>query len=141
MSISIKDRFGNEVLRFSNFLIRSSLPEPKQVFITFDLELNTGSVSGNFKLDAELSDFEEMLDHLEVLNEDLRRTFYFQHSDERIEIKFTPNNLGIIVVEGFVFEKDYASKVDFRFETDQSHLVDIIDQSKGIISHLTVASL
>lgn len=140
MEIRIRDRQGKEYLRFSDFKVKSSLSR-KQIFITFGLLVTNNSLSAHFDFDAELSDFEEMLNHLEVLNKDLKRIFYFQHSDERVKIKFSPNDLGIITIEGYVFEEGYSSKIEFKFETDQSFLSEIIDQCEQVINDLTVQSL
>lgn len=141
MEINIQSKSGKEVLRFSNFIIKSSYYELNQIFISFKINIITNSISANFELDAELSDFEEMLNHLKVLNQDLKRTFYFQHSDERVKIKFSPNELGIINIEGFVFEEGYSSKVEFKFETDQSYLEEIIQQCENTVDNLKARSL
>lgn len=135
---SIRD---GSALSFDNFRVRSSIKSMDQIFISFRATLSTGGNLFKYDLDAELSDFEEMLNHLEVLNVDLKRTFYFQHSDERIKVKFTPNDLGIIGIEGSLASPDYSTKTEFKFETDQSFLGGLIESCKKVISKVRVESL
>lgn len=140
--IEIKDIRGSSVLSFSDFRVRSTYKALDQIFISFRVTLiTTGGNISKYDLDAELSDFEEMLDHLEILNHDLKRTFYFQHSDERIKVKFTPNDLGLIKVEGLLASSDYSTKTEFKFETDQSFLGGLIENCKRVISKVRVESL
>ncbi len=140
-TMEIKDKTGRTFLKFSDFEIVSTNKQVEQVFVSFTFWISVGSINSTFELEAELSDFEEMLNHLEILNQDLNRTFYFQHSDDRLKIKFTPNKAGIIGIEGTAAEIDYSAKIEFKFETDQTFLEKLINQCKVVISKIRIESL
>jgi len=84
----------------------------------------------------ELSDFEEFLQNLKKLNETLKQTFYFQHIDEQLQIKFDPLITGNISVTGFLKDKQYINTLNFAFEMPPTELSYLIRQSENIIDVL-----
>jgi len=84
----------------------------------------------------ELSDFEEFLQNLKKLNETLKQTFYFQHIDEQLQIKFEPLITGNISVTGFLKDKQYINTLNFAFEMPPTELSYLIRQSENIIDVL-----
>jgi hypothetical protein len=139
--IQIKDSRGFPALRFDNFAVRSDYKFKNQIFISFRVTITLHGNSLAYYLDGELSDFEEMLNHLETMQRDLKRTFFFQHSDERIRIRFSPDDLGHIRIEGYASSVDFNLKTEFRFETDQSFLNELIEECRAVIGTIKVKSI
>jgi len=137
MKIELKDRNSQETLQFKGLRVSSIISEPKQVFISFSFILNLKSVEGIFELDSELSDLEEMLENLISLRDSPTRVFFFQHSDERIKIKFSPDANGRIEISGYVYDESFDQKVSFKIELDQSQLSDIISECENTIKNLS----
>ncbi len=84
----------------------------------------------------ELSDFEEFVKNLKRLDETLKQTFYFQHIDEQLQIKFEPQITGNISVTGFLKDKQYMNVLNFSFEMPPTELSHLIRQSENIIDVL-----
>jgi hypothetical protein len=132
--MKIKDREGVVRITFENF---NRLPDKDPAFIDMDVSVNVNNFSANIRITAELTDLSEMLTNLEVLNKTLKRTFYFQHIDEQIKIKFEPLNTGSILISGNVKNKDYSTSLEFKFETDQTYLPELIKSCKETIDTLS----
>lgn len=134
MNIEIKNTLGEPVITFSHF---------KKVDNEFPLFINllTTICINNFEtksyISVELTDLSEMLSNLKVLNETLKRTFYFQHIDERLVIKFEPQSTGKIVISGNFKSEDYSTSLEFKFETAQELIPELIKQCEKIVQRFS----
>ncbi len=69
-----------------------------------------------FLLTIELTDFDEFVKNLKRLDETLKQTFFFQHIDEHLQIKFEPQITGNINVTGFLKDIQYVNTLNSSFE-------------------------
>lgn len=132
--MKIKDKEGVVHITFENF---NRLPGKDSAFVDIDVSVNINDFSVNIRVTVELTDLSEMLTNLESLNKTLKRTFYFQHIDEQVKIKFEPLNTGSILISGNVKNKDYSTSLEFKFETDQTYLSELIESCKEVIDTLS----
>jgi hypothetical protein len=84
----------------------------------------------------EVSDFEEFVKNLKQLDETLKQTFFFQHIDEQLQIKFEPQITGNISVTGFLKDKQYVNTLNFSFEMPPTEISYLIRQCENIIDVL-----
>lgn len=131
--MNIKDTKGITHIRFENF---RKLPATDPIFVEMKVSVDINNFTANTKVTIELTDLKEMLSNLEVLNKTLERTFYFQHIDEQVKIKFEPLKTGTILIEGSLRSNDYSTSLEFKFETDQTLLLELMEDCRIEIKEL-----
>ena len=85
----------------------------------------------------ELSDIEELVKKLKGLDRTLKKNFYFQHTDEQLQIKFESEVTGYIIVTGFLKDKQFVNILNFSFEMPFGEIVYLIRESENILDVLT----
>ena len=83
--MEIKDKDRNIRIKFSDF---NKLYNNEPVFVDLLIEITMDIAIAKDSITIELSDFEEFVENLKKLNEKLAHTFFFQHLDEQLQIKF-----------------------------------------------------
>jgi len=131
--MEIKDKEGQVRIKFSDFK-KQYRDDP--VFIDLTIEITLSNVIAKEAITVELSDLDEFVINLKRLNDTLKQTFYFQHIDERFQIKFEPKNTGNISVIGFLKDKQYVNTLNFSFEMPATEISYLIRQSENIIDVL-----
>lgn len=132
--MEIKDKDGEVRIKFSDFKKQYGDDEP--VFIDLLVEVTMNNAKAKEAITVELSDFDEFVKNLKRLNETLKQTFYFQHIDEQLQIKFEPQITGNINVTGFLRDKQYINVLNFSFEMPPIELSHLIRQSENMIDVL-----
>lgn len=132
--IEIKDKEGQVRIKFSDFKKQQGDDEP--VFIDLLAEITMNNAIAKEAITVELSDFDDFIKNLKRLDEMLKQTFYFQHIDEQLQIKFEPQITGNIIVTGFLKDKQYVNMLSFSFEMPPSEISYLIRQSENIIDVL-----
>lgn len=128
--MEIKDKEGITRIRFSGFR-KQYIEEP--VFVDIEVEITLLHMAAKEDITVELSDLEEFLFNLKKLNKNLNQTFYFQHIDEQLKIKFEPHDTGVINVTGFLKDKQHLNTLTFSFEMQPTELFHLIQQSENIV--------
>lgn len=134
MNIEIKNTLGNPIITFSHFKKEDG---ESPVFINFLTTISINNFETKSHISIELTDLSEMLSNLKVLNETLKRTFYFQHIDERLVIKFEPQSTGEILISGNFKSEDYSTSLEFKFETGQELIPELIKQCEEIVQRFS----
>ena len=134
MKIEIKNTIGTPIITFSNFKKGSIEPF---IFINFLTSVNINGFEAKSNILVELTDISEMLANLKVLNESLKRIFFFQHNDKYFTIKFEPNTTGQIMITGNLRSEDYSSRLEFKFEMGQELLPELINQCEEVVNRFT----
>ncbi len=137
MKIEIKNTIGTPIITFSNFKKGSIEPF---IFINFLTSVNINGFEAKSNILVELTDISEMLANLKVLNESLKRIFFFQHNDKYLTIKFEPNTTGQIMITGNLRSEDYSSRLEFKFEMGQELLPELINQCEEVVNRFTKES-
>jgi hypothetical protein len=136
MGFQFSDNRNIHLICFSNFIVKARNLEPSQVKIRFDLKVFTECINAEFKIHSEISEIEILLRNLEGMNRDLKGAFWFEDIDQRLKIRFSQNDFGRILIECNVCEKDFMSRLETNFETDQSYLNDVIVGCRELIRKL-----
>lgn len=131
--MKLRDKEGRVRIKFSDFK-RQYDDEP--IFIDAMVEVITSNSSAKEAITVELTDLTKFLHNLKTLNETLKQTFYFQHIDEQLQLKFEPLDTGNISVTGFLKDKLYMNSLQFTFEMPPTELSLLIRQSENIIDVL-----
>ncbi|OXB06440.1 WapI family immunity protein [Flavobacterium pectinovorum] len=131
--MEIKDKEGNERIKLSNF---KKLFREDPIFINVSVEINMNIANAKEEIIIELTDFDEFLKNLKKLNETLKYTFYFQHNDEQMQIKFEAENSGNINVTGFLKDNQYLNSLNFSFEMPSTEILVLIKQGKNIMKRI-----
>jgi hypothetical protein len=131
--MEIKDINGETRIKFSAF---KKQYEGEPIFIDLSVEIYLDNSLAKESITIELSDLASFLKNLEILNGELKQTFYFQHSDQRIEIKFEPLTTGNIKVSGFLRDILYANSLNFSFEMPPSNLPNLIRNCENLVDVL-----
>jgi len=131
--MEIKDKDRNIRIKFSDF---NKLYNNEPVFVDLLIEITMDIAIAKDSITIELSDFEEFVENLKKLNEKLAHTFFFQHLDEQLQIKFEPQTTGNINVTGFLKDKQYINTLFFSFEMPSTEVSNLIMEGKKIINSL-----
>jgi hypothetical protein len=134
MKIEIKNTIGDPVITFSHFKKEAG---DSSVFINLLITININNFEAKSHISVELTDLSEMLHNLKLLNETLKRTFFFQHIDERLIIKFEPQNTGKIIISTTFRSEDYSANLDFKFETGQELIPEITTQCEEVVKRFS----
>jgi hypothetical protein len=134
MNIEIKNILGKPVITFSHFK-KEGVGSPAFVSLLTTICIN-GFETKSY-ISVELTDLSEMLFNLKVLDETLKRTFFFQHIDERLIIKFEPNNTGQILISGKFKSENYSTNLEFKFETSQELIPELIKQCEEVVKRFS----
>ncbi|HTA28273.1 MAG TPA: hypothetical protein VK809_10815 [Bacteroidia bacterium] len=113
-------------------------PQQPSQFLKAILSINVDDFKVKTMISAEISDFEEILTGFKILHKTLTQTFYFQHNDQRVVIKFAPDKTGHICVSGTVKSVDYKTSLVFEFYTDQTFLPEIIEKLEKEIDKVKI---
>jgi hypothetical protein len=132
--MEIKDKEGQIRIKFSDFKKQYGDDEP--VFIDLLVEISMNNAIAKEVITIEVSDFEEFVKNLKQLDETLKQTFFFQHIDEQLQIKFEPQITGNISVTGFLKDKQYVNTLNFSFEMPPTEISYLIRQCENIIDVL-----
>ena len=111
----LKDNQGKDRIKFSD-IVRLNKEEP--VFVKMKVRISTETMVSEENLDIERSDLEDLTRNLKDLYECKIRKFFFQNIDETIEIVFSINDIGTIIVEGKMYDESYMNSINFSFQTD-----------------------
>ena len=112
--MEIKDKEGQVRIKLSDFKKQYGDGEP--VFIDLFVEIKMKNAIAKETITIEFSDFYEFVKNLKQLDETLKQTFFFQHIDEQLQIKFEPQITGNISVSGFLNDKQYVNTLNFSFK-------------------------
>ncbi len=132
--MEIKDKEGQVRIKFSDFKKQYGDDEP--VFIDLFVEIKMKNAIAKETITIEFSDFYEFVKNLKQLDETLKQTFFFQHIDEQLQIKFEPQITGNISVSGFLNDKQYVNTLNFSFEMSPTEISYLIGQCEKIIDDL-----
>ncbi len=132
--MEIKDKEGQVRIKFSDFKKQYGDDEP--VFIDLFVEIKMKNAIAKEAITIEFSDFYEFVKNLKQLDETLKQTFFFQHIDEQLQIKFEPQITGNISVSGFLNDKQYVNTLNFSFEMPPTEISYLIGQCEKIIDDL-----
>ncbi len=131
--MEIKDKKGNIRILLTNF---KKLFNEEPVFISILVEIIMDNAIAKEEITIEFSDLDELVKNLIKLNKTLKQTFYFQHIDEQLQIKFEPEISGNINVSGFLKDKQYVNTLSFSFEMPSTEINYLIKQGNDIIDKL-----
>lgn len=132
--MEIKDKEGQVRIKFSDFKKQYGDDEP--VFIDLFVEIKMKNAIAKEAITIEFSDFYEFVKNLKQLDETLKQTFFFQHIDEQLQIKFEPQITGNISVSGFLNDKQYVNTLNFSFEMPPTEISYLIGHCEKIIDDL-----
>jgi hypothetical protein len=132
--MEIKDKEGQVRIKFSDFKKQYGDDEP--VFIDLFVEITMNNSTAKEAITIEFSDFYEFVKNSKQLDETLKHTFFFQHIDEQLQIKFEPQITGNIRVTGFLMDKQYINTLNFSFEMPPTEITYMIGQCEKIIDDL-----
>lgn len=110
----LEDKNGIKRLEFSNFI---SLNKEEPIFIRIEVIIILDIFYGKDIIEIELTDIQNFVDNLKKINEGLISSFYFQNLEEQLKVNFKSKDSGIIVVSGFLRDKQYENTLMFNFET------------------------
>jgi hypothetical protein len=130
MIIEIKNSVGETQIILSNFKKEEG---EAPVFISLLVSLRINRYETKSRISVELTDLSEMLSNLKVLYETLNRTFFFQHIDERLVIKFVPDSTGKVSITGGLRSEDYSTNLEFKFESSQELIPELIKQCEEVV--------
>lgn len=131
--MEIKDKDRNIRIKFSNF---NKLYNDSPVFISLLIEISMDIAIAKDIITIELSDFEEFVKNLKKLDEKLTHSFFFQHLDEQLQIKFEPQTSGNINVTGFLKDKQYINTLLFSFEMPSTEVSNLRMEGEKIINSI-----
>lgn len=132
--MEIKDKEGFSRIKFTNFKIQNEDIQP--IFIDLNVEIKLDNFYAKDEITIELSDFEELVNNLTILNQKEKFIFYFQHLDERLRIKFEKQITGNISVNGILKDIQYLNALNFTFEMSTLEISELIRESKDLIDVL-----
>lgn len=133
--MKIKDN-SNGVVRLEFSEINYVKRDQSSQFLHAIVSINVDDFQVKTKISAEITDFEHVLKGSKLLYKTLRQTFYFQHNDRRVEIKFAPDSSGHVNVSGRVRSMNYKASLDFEFYTDQTCFPEFIEELEKEIVRL-----
>jgi hypothetical protein len=131
--MKIKDKEGNERIKLFNF---KKLFNEEPIFVNVWVEIKMKTANAKEEITIELTDFDEFLLNLNKLNKTLKQTFYFQHIDEQLQIKFEPEISGNINVSGFLKDKQYLNTLNFSFEMSSTEISHLIEEGKNVMDKI-----
>ena len=137
--MKIKDTTGNTCIEFTNFTLASKNDIDRFVNVIVNITLN--HFNAKTKITAELWDFESMIKGFEISYKTLDQTFYFQHLDQRLKIKFSTGSTGRIQVSGTLYDNALRQTyLTFEFYSDQTFIPDMIKECQQDIESLNPTS-
>jgi hypothetical protein len=131
--MNIRDNHGISRIKFVNYQ-RQYAGSP--IFVSVQVKIDLDNYRAEEEIIVELSDIEEFFVNLNELNKYLTKTFYFQHIDEQLQIRFDPGAEGSIGVTGYLCNKEHSKTLNFSFKTDQSELPNLLKESDNMIAFL-----
>lgn len=133
-AMELKDKNEHVRIRFSNFKKQYGDQEP--VFLDLRIEVTMDNATARETITIEFSDFKEFMKNLNRLDETLKHTFYLQHIDEQLQVKFEPQITGNIRVTGFLTDKQHENTLNFSFDMPPSEIRHVISEGNNIIDIL-----
>lgn len=131
MSIIFRKDTGEKVFTLSDFTKK----KPDFSIIGYQFCFDLDGFKSQLMFEAELYDFEDLLKGLNYLSDNLKGEFYFQPMiDSRIKVKFEMDDTGHLKIDGSVSNLLYSISLSFKFISDQSHLEELIKQTKIVLA-------
>ena len=134
MFIEIKSTSGESKITFNHFVKEDG---EKPIFISLFATIQIDKAITKSRILVELSDISEMVGNLKILYTTLNRTFFFQHIDDRLTIKFTPEITGQVIISGNMRNENYSSNLEFKFESSQELMPELINQCEEVVKRFS----
>src|SRR6188768_2108793 len=127
-------------------IIKDILPEgqvfgydPRNIdFLRGTIELKINGISSNIGASFMLGELNQFLTDIQKLYDSLDYTFIFKNLEDNIELQFIPTTNGQIELKGLIRNSDYTGSIDFKIETDQSYIPEIINNLKGTLTEMKI---
>ena len=129
-NIEFKDIRNQEIIKFENINL---LYDDIINRITFDLILEFDFFRAKTQLEAEESDFVDLIKNLKKIYERKACTFVFNPIGEQFKMRFSFQENGYIKVLGKLSNSLFTGNLEFEYSTDQSFIPELIMQIETTI--------
>lgn len=119
--LEIKNIIGESILKFTNITIDESLITEFKIVASFDC------FNAVLNLRTELSDFDTLNKRLKNLYEFKYREVLFDTIDGQLTIQFFLTDTYHIKIKTLLYNNDSSGKLSFEFTTDQTLLLEFIN--------------